>query len=70
VIPIALLIATARAAEPPEPAFAELGTDVGRGNVVAIQPWMTPADYASTEAFHDRLATWFAAARERGWFTM
>jgi hypothetical protein len=55
---------------PPEPRLAdaaELGSDRGAGNLLGIQPFMLPHDYASEEAFYAKLAAYFAAADARGW---
>ena len=45
----------------------ESGSDSGRGNLLGIQPFLVPADYAGAEALTQRLRGYLAAARERGW---
>ncbi len=47
--------------------FDVIGTDAGRGNFVAIQPWMMPGDYANTETLFAKLDGYFAAAKAKGW---
>ena len=44
-----------------------IGTDAGRGNFVAIQPWMIPGDYANPETLFAKLDGYFAAAQAKGW---
>lgn len=43
------------------------GTDTGDGNLVAVQTYMEPADYASAEAFQAKLGGYMAAADAQGW---
>jgi predicted amidohydrolase len=43
------------------------GTPSDRGNVVAIQPFMVPADYASADRFSAKLGGYLAAAEDRGY---
>ena len=43
------------------------GTDTGDGNLVAVQTYMEPADYASAEAFQAKLDGYMAAADAQGW---
>jgi len=45
----------------------EWGQDADRGNLLGVQPWMTEADYASEEAFSDRLSRYLEVAGHRGW---
>ncbi|MHB1456699.1 MAG: nitrilase-related carbon-nitrogen hydrolase [Armatimonadota bacterium] len=45
----------------------EFGKDIGAGNIVAIQPWMLGADYASAQAFRNKLDGYFSKAAEKGW---
>ncbi len=45
----------------------EAGRDDGRGNLVGVQPWITPADYASETTLYGALSAYLDAARERGW---
>jgi predicted amidohydrolase len=43
-----------------------IGADTGRGNLVGIQPWMTPGDYSDGARLHAKLDAYLAAAREHG----
>ncbi len=45
----------------------EAGAARGGGNLVGIQPWMTPADYASEGTLVSRLAGYLEAAKRQGW---
>jgi len=40
--------------------------DAGNGNLLGIQPYMVPADYASEERFYRKLDGYFAEARKSG----
>ncbi len=53
---------------PPEPGLevALAGRDQGAGNLLAVQPYMVPADYASPERFQAKLDAYLAAAASRG----
>jgi predicted amidohydrolase len=51
----------------PVPVVLEVGEDQGAGIVVAVQPWLVPADYASADALHDRLRASLDLAEARGW---
>jgi hypothetical protein len=44
-----------------------LGSDGGRGNLLGVQPYLTPDDYASGEAFYARLASYMEAACRQNW---
>jgi predicted amidohydrolase len=44
-----------------------VGENNGRGNVVGVQPHMTPWDYASEEQFYAKLAGYLEVARRAGW---
>ncbi|TNE66939.1 MAG: hypothetical protein EP335_02705 [Alphaproteobacteria bacterium] len=44
------------------------GANRGAGNVVGIEPFMEPADYATADRFRAKLAGYFEAARDKGWF--
>ncbi len=44
-----------------------VGENRGRGNLVGVQPYMTPWDYASEERFHAKLAGYLEVARRAGW---
>ncbi len=43
------------------------GDDRGRGNLLGVQPFMFPADYASEERFLLKLDGYLEAARREGW---
>lgn len=43
------------------------GVDTGSGNLVAVQTYMEPADYASAEAFQAKLDGYMAEADAQGW---
>jgi len=43
------------------------GTNTGRGNVVGIEPYMEPLDYATLERFQEKLTGYFDAALGKGW---
>jgi len=43
------------------------GSDSGRGNVVGIEPYMQPLDYATPARFKAKIAGYLDAARGKGW---
>lgn len=45
------------------------GHDRERGNLLGVQPWLTPADYASESTLYARLSDYMEAAALRGWLT-
>jgi len=45
---------------------ASFGEDRGRGNLVGIQPYMVPSDYATEERFRSKMDGYLAAAKEGG----
>jgi len=45
------------------------GEDRGAGNLLGVQPYMVPYDYASRGTFHAKLDGYLAEARTRGWLT-
>lgn len=47
----------------------EIGSDTGRGNLVAVQPWIEQTDYANAETLFAKLDGYFAAAQNRGWLS-
>ncbi|MCJ9428907.1 carbon-nitrogen hydrolase family protein [Kordiimonas marina] len=49
-------------------ASASFGSDTGGGNVVGIEPYMVPLDYATPARFKAKLAGYFDAAKTKGWF--
>lgn len=46
---------------------AEYGHRTGRGNLLGIQPFMVPVDYASVDRFYGKMDGYLARARARGW---
>ncbi|WP_162139663.1 nitrilase-related carbon-nitrogen hydrolase [Kordiimonas gwangyangensis] len=46
---------------------ASFGTDQGRGNVVGIEPYMEPLDYATPARFEAKLAGYLEIAAHQGW---
>lgn len=44
-----------------------IGEDRGRGNLLGVQPWLQPADYASAARLQARLEGWLREAAARGW---
>lgn len=47
-------------------AVAQFGRDDGRGNLLGVQPWLVPADYASTERLRAKLGAWLDHAVMHG----
>ncbi len=45
----------------------ESGRDAGRGNLLGIQPYMVAADYASEEAFFEKIDGYLEAVSQKGW---
>ena len=45
----------------------EFGADSSKGNIVSIQPFMYPGDYASEKSFHDALDGYMQSAAKKGW---
>lgn len=46
----------------------EFGDNTEEGNIVGIQPYMFPADYASESNFYAKLNGYFQKAQEKGRF--
>ncbi len=65
--------ATGRVSSPQRPAAVEklqshsIGHDQGRGNLLGIQPWLTPLDYASPAALTQKIDSYFVHAQQQGW---
>jgi len=56
--------------EPPElhlKVTASYGSDVGTGNIVGIEPYMDPLDYATPERFQAKLDGYLTVAQKKGW---
>ncbi len=47
--------------------FTALGEDRQHGNLLAVQPWLTARDYASSDTLTHKLDSYFAQARQHGW---
>lgn len=56
-----------RRADPTAPALVELGRRADGGNLLGVQPWLTPHDYASARDLHGRLDALLSLARRLGW---
>jgi predicted amidohydrolase len=56
----------APAPAPPAPGLSQFGRDAGRGNLLGVQPWLTPLDYASPERLLHRLRGWLDRAAAWG----
>ena len=46
---------------------ASYGSDTGGGNVVGIEPYMEPLDYATPDRFKQKLSGYLDAAQTKGW---
>jgi predicted amidohydrolase len=49
------------------PNLHQLGKDQGRGNLLGIEPYMTPWDYATRESFFERLKSYLVIAQREKW---
>ena len=49
------------------PNLHQLGDDRGRGNLLGIEPYMIPQDYASQESFSKKLNGYLLAAQRENW---
>lgn len=49
------------------PNLHQFGSARGRGNMLGIEPYMTPEDYASQEAFFHKLNAYLRIAQHEGW---
>lgn len=49
--------------------LASFGADSGRGNLLGVQPHLTPLDYAAPQRFRAKLEGYLAAAQAQGWIT-
>lgn len=48
--------------------LVEIGQNHGKGNMVGIQPWMEPIDYASDSNFLSKIEHYFIQASKAGYF--
>jgi len=49
--------------------ISEHGIDTHRGNLLGVQPFMTPSDYASEDTFSAKLDGYLTVASQKGWLT-
>ena len=49
------------------PNLHQLGSDRGHGNLLGIEPYMVPQDYASGDSFYKKLKTYLLAAQREQW---
>lgn len=49
--------------------IAEYGLNQGRGNLLGIEPYVAPKDYATEETFRIKLDGYMRVAHQRGWLT-
>ena len=49
--------------------LTNIGQDGGKGNLLAVQPYMLPVDYRSADSLIEKLAGYLEAARQAGWIT-
>ena len=49
------------------PNIHQLGSDRGRGNLLGIEPYMVPQDYASKDSFFNKLNSYLLAAQREKW---
>ena len=47
--------------------IVERGADAQRGNLLGVQPFMVPPDYASAETFYAKMDRYLDVASRRGW---
>ncbi len=47
--------------------YLELGVDQGRGNLLGVQPYLVPPDYAAEGRFFAKLEGYLQIAQARGW---
>ena len=47
--------------------IAEYGVNAGRGNLLGIEPYVTPADYATEGTFRAKLDGYMRVAHQKGW---
>lgn len=53
--------------DPSVPNLHQLGINQGRGNLLGIEPYMVPQDYASQESFFKKLNGYLLAAQREQW---
>ena len=45
----------------------DFGQDNGHGNLLAVQPWVTPSDYANAAALTEKFDSYLTQAKNKGW---
>lgn len=60
-------MAATKADESPAPRLFQAGVDRGRGNLLGIEPYMLPQDYASAESFFHKLNGYLLVAQQANW---
>src|SRR5574338_209434 len=45
----------------------QFGSDLGRGNLLGVEPYMTQRDFASKEAFFSKLKSYLSTAQRQNW---
>ncbi|TGL60752.1 carbon-nitrogen hydrolase family protein [Leptospira sarikeiensis] len=50
-----------------EISFFSYGSDSKKGNLIGVEPFMTPEDYSSPKKFLDKTESYFLKAKEQGW---
>ena len=53
--------------DPNIPNLHQFGNDRRRGNLLGIEPYMVPKDYASADAFYNKLNNYMLAAQREKW---
>ncbi|TGK09547.1 hydrolase [Leptospira selangorensis] len=52
-----------------EISFYSYGKDSGKGNLIGVEPFMTPGDYSSHNRFLDKTESYFINAKQSGWIS-
>ncbi len=50
-------------------AMDTFGVDAGKGNLLGVQPWMVPQDYANPATLTAKFSTYLQAAHDKGWLS-
>ena len=45
------------------------GANAGKGNLLGVQPWMVPQDYANAATLTAKFSSYLQAARDQGWLS-
>ncbi|MDT8989308.1 hypothetical protein RQP54_00370 [Curvibacter sp. APW13] len=54
-------------ADPHATVVESIGSNTGKGNMLAVQPWLTARDYANADTLERKLATYLQLAQDKGW---